>query len=141
MCAVDDLGYNRVAGKDLYVNEINIAGLSCLDVQLCVIFRLDGFLAASLEVRKVIRIGVSPRTARSSFKTTSTFSKSKTPSNQSTRHSTISTGIESNVFGLVDDFLFGNAYDRNDDLRCAGADFDISNFDSIHNQRILSFYQ
>ena len=30
MCAVDDLGYNRVAGKDLYVNEINIAGLSCL---------------------------------------------------------------------------------------------------------------
>ena len=46
MCAVYDLGYNRVAGKDLYVNEINIAGLSCLDVQLCVIFRLDGFLAA-----------------------------------------------------------------------------------------------
>ena len=25
MCAVDDLGYNRVAGKDLYVNEIDIA--------------------------------------------------------------------------------------------------------------------
>ena len=46
MCAVDDLGYNRVAGKDLYVNEIDIAGLSCLDVQLCVFFRLDGFLAA-----------------------------------------------------------------------------------------------
>ena len=55
------------------------------------------FSPPSLEVRKVIRIGVSPRTARSSFKTSSTFSKSKTPSNQSTRHSTISTGIESNV--------------------------------------------
>ena len=46
MCTVYDLGYNRVAGKDLYVNEIDIAGLSCLDVQFCVIFQLDGFLAA-----------------------------------------------------------------------------------------------
>ena len=127
--------------KILYVNEIDIAGLSCLDVQLCVIFRLDGFLAASLEVRKVIRIGVSPRTARSSFKTSSTFSKSKTPSNQSTRHSTTSTGIESNVLASSMISCLVTPTIRNDDLRCAGADFDISNFDSIHNQRILSFYQ
>jgi len=56
------------------------------------------FSPPSLEVRKVIRIGIFPSASRSSFKTSSTLSNSKTCSNQSTRHSTTSTGMESNVF-------------------------------------------
>ena len=56
------------------------------------------FSPPSFDVRNVKRIGVSPKASLKSFNTSSTLSNSKTPSNQSTRHSTTSTGMLSNVF-------------------------------------------
>ena len=46
VCAVDDFLYDLISGEDLNVDQINVSGLCCLDVQLSVCFRLDSFLAA-----------------------------------------------------------------------------------------------
>ena len=64
-------------------------------------FASIAFSPPSFEVRNVNNNGVSPKASLSSFKTSSTFSNSKTCSNQSTRHSTTSTGIFSNVFASL----------------------------------------
>ncbi len=85
--------------KCFYIYKINI---SCFSQQRCLILykvrlRLL-FSPPSFDVRNVKRIGVSPKASLKSFNTSSTLSNSKTPSNQSTRHSTTSTGMLSNVF-------------------------------------------
>ena len=41
-------------------------------------------------------------------------------------------------FCFFDDIVFGNAYDRHDDLRCTGTDFNITNFYCIHVFFLLS---
>ena len=41
-------------------------------------------------------------------------------------------------FCFFDDIVFSNSYDRNDDLRCTGTDFNITNFYCIHVFFLLS---
>ena len=59
------------------------------------------FSPPSLEVRKVNKIGVSFKTLRKACAQSCTWAKSNTPSNQSTRHSTISMATSSKDFAAA----------------------------------------
>ncbi len=98
--------------------------------------KLSGSIAfspPSFEVRNVIRIGIFPRASRRSFNTSSTLQTRIHP--RTSLHAILQRQQGSNVkcFCFCDDIVFCNAYDRNDDFRCAGTDFNISNFYCIHD--------
>lgn len=78
----------------------------------------------SLEVRNVRRTGMSFKTSWSSLAVSNTFSVAKTSSNQSTRHSTTSTGRVV-IFLLLRECLFCSSYDGNADFRSAFTDHSV----------------
>ena len=85
---INHLPYNVIACKDLYVNNISIAGCSNCFVKFGVFFPVGiGCTPPSLSVRNVQRRGVLPITSRSSFTSSVTFAISSTSSYQSIRHS------------------------------------------------------
>ena len=133
VCTIDDFFYDLVSGKNFNVDQIYISGLCCFDVEFCVCFRLDRFLAAffgSTECHKKRDVSKSlTKILEYIFnfgKIKNAFKPVYTPFNNINRN-------RIKGFCFFDDVFFCNTNDRNDDLRCACTDLDITDFHCIHD--------
>ena len=133
VCTVDDLFYDIVPGKDFHVNEIDIPGLCRAQVQILVILRVDCFFTALFFCAEGQKKRDVAEHGAQFLKHILHFIKFKymlkpvhTPLDDIDRN-----GIER--FCLVQNIFFCNADDRHDDFWCSGTDFNISDFDGIHD--------
>ena len=135
---VDDFFYDIISGKDFNINEIYISGLCSFDVQFSISFRFDSFFAAffgSTESHK--KRDVSKNLAKVFqyifyfCKIKYTFKPVYTPFNNVDRN-------RIKCFCFFNDVFFCDANDRNDDLRCACTNLNVTDFNCIHDD-FLSF--
>ena len=134
MSSVDDLFNDLITCEDLNVNEIYISGLSCFDVEFCISIRLDCFFSTFFGSTESHEKWDVTKNCTKVFqyifnlcKIKNTFKPVYTPLNNINRDR-----IKS--FCFFNDIFFCNTNDRNDDFRCTCTDFDITDFNCIHDE-------
>ena len=134
MSSVDDFLNNIIACENLNVNEIYISGLSCFDVEFCISIRLDCFFSTFFGSTESHEKWDVTKNCTKVFqyifnlcKIKNTFKPVYTPLNNINRDR-----IKS--FCFFNDVFFCDANDRNDDLRCACTNLNVTDFNCIHDE-------